>query len=656
MNPRNFCGRIIAGTLLTLAVIIIPAGALATETFSVTNNLSVTYPVGFYTWRSDGQAVLSAVTNLAPAAHSQLSSSSAVGGVIVLTTNNATAYLIATNLLAAFLSGSSGTNMLALIRMGQIQNTNQWMASPGAAGVVSNTPGFNTNPPAAVPLPVYVYAGTNAPNGLFTAGLGSFYNQFDGTGTNFVESWVKGTATGNTGWTVYSAGGDGLTATQQTNLLNAVTNGDTRTITLDGPFNMSAGGSLNSTLQVVVGSQGDALNITPDTSQGFNTVFDFTSSVNGSGLQVDDVHSAVNLKEGSANSLSVTTTGTTNYGNLMVGGNVRLSGTNAVIVSGTTTNSVGTNGITSAGSAGTTTISGGTIQTHSATFPTSATSINYYGDGGDYADYYSLDNSEGFFGDVHGVGNENVTGTNSAPYGIFTNVTAGSVVATGSFSGPASGLTGTATGLSIGGNAATASAGWPTTWPLTSITGAGTLAASNSITSNQVAGPINVGQLTGTLPVSLFPAQYLTNGDTRGINGGAQYATDYVGTATGTGTVVENNSPTLINPILSGSYNAGSGTNVESLTIQATTNLALVWNGSVQKFVISNTPNFFLTWGAGWGDASFFFTKSNNLFGGLFNNTNVLWLSGSNNVVTNTGLLSLSSFGTNYIRATLVQP
>jgi hypothetical protein len=138
--------------------------------------------------------------------------------------------------------------------------------------------------------------------------------------------------------------------------------------------------------------------------------------------------------------------------------------------------------------------------------------------------------------------------------------------------------------------------------------------------------------------------------------GNAAGATNYLGTATGSGTVVENNGPTLISPILSGGYNAINGTNTETLTIQTTTNLALTWNGSVQKFVVTNTPNFYLTWGSGYGDASFYITKSNNLFGSLFGNPAVSWLSGSNPIVTNTALLSISSFGTNLIRATMVQP
>lgn len=101
--------------------------------------------------------------------------------------------------------------------------------------------------------------------------------------------------------------------------------------------------------------------------------------------------------------------------------------------------------------------------------------------------------------------------------------------------------------------------------------------------------------------------------------------------------------------------NAAGLTNYESLCIPGT-NLVLSWNGTLQKYVITNTPNFWLSWGDGFGDACFNITASNNLYGALFNNPAVVWISGSNNVVTNTGCLSISSFGSNYIRAALVQP
>jgi hypothetical protein len=102
--------------------------------------------------------------------------------------------------------------------------------------------------------------------------------------------------------------------------------------------------------------------------------------------------------------------------------------------------------------------------------------------------------------------------------------------------------------------------------------------------------------------------------------------------------------------------NAAGLTNYESLSIPCATNLVLSWNGTLQKYVITNTPNLWLTWGGGVGDACFNITVSNNLYGSLFNNPAVTWICGSNTVVTNTGCLSISAFGPNYIRAALVQP
>lgn len=75
--------------------------------------------------------------------------------------------------------------------------------SNNVPGVITNTAGFSTNPPAAIPQPVQVWGGTNGnPNGLYAGGQGSVYNQFDATGTNFVQSWVKQNQYGSTNWVV----------------------------------------------------------------------------------------------------------------------------------------------------------------------------------------------------------------------------------------------------------------------------------------------------------------------------------------------------------------------------------------------------------------------------------------------------------------------
>jgi hypothetical protein len=108
---------------------------------------------------------------------------------------------------------------------------------------------------------------------------------------------------------------------------------------------------------------------------------------------------------------------------------------------------------------------------------------------------------------------------------------------------------------------------------------------------------------------------------------------------------------------LGGFFGDGGGmTHYESLTIQVATNLTVAFNGTLQKYVITNTPNLFITTAGGHGDASFEITATNNLYGSLFNNPSVVWMAGSNNVVTNTAILSVSSYGTNHIRVAMVQP
>jgi len=106
-----------------------------------------------------------------------------------------------------------------------------------------------------------------------------------------------------------------------------------------------------------------------------------------------------------------------------------------------------------------------------------------------------------------------------------------------------------------------------------------------------------------------------------------------------------------------GTYTGSGGglTNLIQGTVLTATNYFLTWNNQEQLFSVTNTPNFFLFFTNGWGDASFNFTVTNNLYGNLFNNTNVIWLSGSNSVVTNTGILTATAYGT-LIRVAMSQP
>ena len=77
------------------------------------------------------------------------------------------------------------------------------LGGAGTPGLNPGTPGVNTNPPSQVQLPVSVLVGTNNPNGIVTAAYGSIYNQFDGTGTNYVQSWIKQKSAGNTNWVAH---------------------------------------------------------------------------------------------------------------------------------------------------------------------------------------------------------------------------------------------------------------------------------------------------------------------------------------------------------------------------------------------------------------------------------------------------------------------
>ena len=105
----------------------------------------------------------------------------------------------------ALLSGFSALAQFSTNRPGTISPAPAFGA--GGVGTVTNSPGFNTNPPAATPAPVSLWGGTNNPNGVITSGYGSLYMQFDAaTGTNLLQQWVKQSATGNTNWIAAATG------------------------------------------------------------------------------------------------------------------------------------------------------------------------------------------------------------------------------------------------------------------------------------------------------------------------------------------------------------------------------------------------------------------------------------------------------------------
>lgn len=82
----------------------------------------------------------------------------------------------------------------------------------------TNQPASSTNVAPQVLTPSVVAGGTNAPEGVYYAGKGSIYNQFDSTGTNVVQQWVKTTTAGNTGWStnLYLTGASALPAANLT--------------------------------------------------------------------------------------------------------------------------------------------------------------------------------------------------------------------------------------------------------------------------------------------------------------------------------------------------------------------------------------------------------------------------------------------------------
>ena len=169
-----------------------------------TNDLSIPLNAGYFTYQSDGRPILSGISNVSAGASALLIPASLPGGLVVAHGLNATA--IAVNY--ASISNYFGSTVAAswLFNNGYTVNTNSW--SSGSVQPVGTTGVTVTQIySAAIPFPVQVYGGTNAPNGLYTAGVGSMFNLFDGTGTNLLGQYIKSTATGNTGWVLSSLGG-----------------------------------------------------------------------------------------------------------------------------------------------------------------------------------------------------------------------------------------------------------------------------------------------------------------------------------------------------------------------------------------------------------------------------------------------------------------
>lgn len=124
------------------------------------------------------------------------------------------ATLVATNRAATNIwRGTNGTSYFTSYWATASSPSSALPGAGGAGGSYStNLPGMTTNAPAPntntlpqILIPSVLAGGTNSPEGVYTAGRGSLYNQFDTTGTNLTVQWIKGTTTGNTGWSARSA-------------------------------------------------------------------------------------------------------------------------------------------------------------------------------------------------------------------------------------------------------------------------------------------------------------------------------------------------------------------------------------------------------------------------------------------------------------------
>ena len=200
-------------------------------TFNLTNDYALALNTSFANTNAAGKFVFSTNALLQPTGTASLSYTGAWRAVAFANTNAGFVFATWTNSLtqpgarmSQLFSNRfqiSAAQMAGTFGSGAISN-----AAPGGGGtigVITNTPGENTNAPAAIPQPVVVYAGTNSPENILTAGRGSIYNQFDtGTGTNFAQQWIKRTTTGSAGWV------------ENTNLVAATT--DTNYTTIGVPF------------------------------------------------------------------------------------------------------------------------------------------------------------------------------------------------------------------------------------------------------------------------------------------------------------------------------------------------------------------------------------------------------------------------------------
>jgi hypothetical protein len=204
----------------------------ASTTFNVTNGYALAFNTSFAKTNAAGKFVFD--TNaLCPVSNHITLTSTGTWAAVAFGNTNAGAFTY--GVWITTLSNTAGANVSRMLSnrfqisaaqmagsFGSSTVSNGTSGGAPTIGTVTNTAGSSTNVPDALPEPVVVYAGTNTPEGIYTAGRGSIYNRFDvATGTNFQSQWIKRTSTGNTGWLVNtnvagSTGTNGLSVNTNT--------------------------------------------------------------------------------------------------------------------------------------------------------------------------------------------------------------------------------------------------------------------------------------------------------------------------------------------------------------------------------------------------------------------------------------------------------
>ncbi len=212
--------KTVATILLLLWLCLQPAAATSVL---VTNDMGA--PIGVALYTNAPTLTIAGLTVLATNASTTLTNAGAWLGVLLVNTNNNLAVVTT----FAVWTSTNNHNASYLLGLGKSVYYNP---NTVTVGTITNGGGGGGGGGAqAIPAPVAVWGGTNNPNGVITSGYGSLYNQFDATtGTNFVQQWVKQSATGSTNWAIVTTGGGSAGVTnlaspifQTTTLTNTAT-------------------------------------------------------------------------------------------------------------------------------------------------------------------------------------------------------------------------------------------------------------------------------------------------------------------------------------------------------------------------------------------------------------------------------------------------